>query len=127
MSFPEPSVRQGTENQATQATHPANYFFLQPITCSRMAPRMCYCVGTALMPGRWDSPPGGFWSFPAAVSETFPSPKTFLTRTMKVWVPLLSYKRELVKTDQGQVWRDRRGLKMGWGKEVTQGIPQGPN
>lgn len=120
MSFAEPSVRQGTQNWATQATHTG--FFLQPITCSRMVPRMCYCVGTALTPGRWDNPPSGFWYFPTAVS------KTFLTRTLKVSVPVLCHTREnLVKTDQGQVWRIGRGLKMGWGKEVTHGTPQGPN
>lgn len=76
MSFPEPGVRWGTLNWATQATH-TQAFSLQPITCSRMAPRMCYYVGTALMPGRWDSPPSGF-PYPRC-SETFPSqePESF--------------------------------------------------
>lgn len=78
------------------------------------------------MPGRWDSPPSGFWYFSAAVSKTFPSPKTFMARTLKVYIyPPLSHKRELVKIDEGQVWRDMGGLKMGWGKEVTQSAPQG--
>lgn len=75
------------------------------------------------MPGRWDSPPSGFWYVSTAVSKTFPSPKTFLARTPKVYIyPPLSHKRELVKIDQGQVWRDMGGLKMGWRKEFTQGL-----
>lgn len=32
-------------------------FLFQKITCSRMAPPMCYCVGTALMPGMRHPPP----------------------------------------------------------------------
>lgn len=70
--FPKPSMGWAARGRVPRATH-FQALSLQTITCSRTAPPTCYCVGTAPTPGRWDTPPSGFFgSFADAPSVDTP-------------------------------------------------------